>query len=467
MSNNAATIQRHKMKKQDMDIVTYTIVKGASAKSKVPQSVPTADHALNLGTIVARIRDKEGNQFKLRSRIILPCDNWSRGTISMPRKGAKGYELTAAAKSDFADWSVRLESICRLLPDRTTENVREAMDATADLNAEDVAALTADQLGKMLQWSDAAQGMGAVLRDYAENGMAKHKNEYQPLAPSTKKIVLTLAGAFDRYEAAHGQVTLATLNADKIQDFQSFLATEEPQEGKGRQRTGNRAVNSVSAMMGKLRTALKFIAKKYGVSLPHDIFTDILTQDYKQEPIYLNTEELNQLAAYRCDRPKQDNVRRAFIFQCLTGMRFGDLAALRSICKDEDGNPFIHYVANKTGEEAKVPLTPLALEQLNAEGAILDVPSLPTYNAAIKEIMETAGIKRMVPILAGKTINYEPICKHGSSHMARRTFVGRLINTDVSAEVVRSMSGHAEGSKAFARYYAITDAQKRKALATL
>ena len=51
-----------------------------------------------------------------------------------------------------------------------------------------------------------------------------------------------------------------------------------------------------------------------------------------------------------------------------------------------------------------------------------------------------------------------------SSHMARRTFCGNLYKRVKDPNIVASMSGHKEGSKAFARYREIDKDIKRDAL---
>lgn len=49
-----------------------------------------------------------------------------------------------------------------------------------------------------------------------------------------------------------------------------------------------------------------------------------------------------------------------------------------------------------------------------------------------------------------------------SSHLARRTFVGNLYNPVKDPNLVGSLSGHKDGSKAFARYREIDDQLERK-----
>ena len=57
-----------------------------------------------------------------------------------------------------------------------------------------------------------------------------------------------------------------------------------------------------------------------------------------------------------------------------------------------------------------------------------------------------------------------PISECASSHMARRTFCGNLYKRVKDPNIVASMSGHKEGSKAFARYREIDKDIKRDAL---
>lgn len=46
--------------------------------------------------------------------------------------------------------------------------------------------------------------------------------------------------------------------------------------------------------------------------------------------------------------------------------------------------------------------------------------------------------------------------------MARRTFIGNMYKKVKDPDLIGSMSGHVEGSKAFARYRTIDDDMKRE-----
>lgn len=75
-------------------------------------------------------------------------------------------------------------------------------------------------------------------------------------------------------------------------------------------------------------------------------------------------------------------------------------------------------------------------------------------NDNIRKAFKQAGLNRKVAVLNPLTRQHEikPLYEVASSHMARRTFVGGLYHKVQDPNAIGSMTGHAEGSKAFARY---------------
>lgn len=75
----------------------------------------------------------------------------------------------------------------------------------------------------------------------------------------------------------------------------------------------------------------------------------------------------------------------------------------------------------------------------------------------------------MVTILNPTTGKEEkrPINEVASSHMARRTFIGNLYKKVKDPNLVGSLSGHTEGSKAFARYREIDDEIKKEVVSLI
>ena len=73
-------------------------------------------------------------------------------------------------------------------------------------------------------------------------------------------------------------------------------------------------------------------------------------------------------------------------------------------------------------------------------------------------------MKRIVTVLNARTGQEEKriLYEVASSHMARRTFIGNLYKKVKDPNIVGSMSGHKEGSKAFARYREIDEDIKKE-----
>lgn len=186
-------------------------------------------------------------------------------------------------------------------------------------------------------------------------------------------------------------------------------------------------------------------------------------------PYYITIEERNAIADFDFSGSKSLEVQRdIFVFQCFVGCRVGDLMRLT---KDNIINGVLVYAPHKTKDEgeqalqARVPLHPKAIELIekykgsSPDGRLFPFISPQKYNDAIKEIFTRAEITRNVVIRNPKNGENEikPINEIASSHLARRTFVGNAYFKVSDPNIIGKMSGHVEGSKAFARYRKIED----------
>ncbi len=101
---------------------------------------------------------------------------------------------------------------------------------------------------------------------------------------------------------------------------------------------------------------------------------------------------------------------------------------------------------------------------VDEKGRLFPFISTQKYNQAIKDIFTLCGITRVVTVLNPKTGEEErkPLNEIASSHMARRTFVGNLYKKVKDPSLVGALSGHKEGSKAFARYRDIDEDIKKE-----
>lgn len=208
------------------------------------------------------------------------------------------------------------------------------------------------------------------------------------------------------------------------------------------------------------------------VTNPFDNF-EIGVQRYVAHPVFITIEERKLL--YQTDfsfNKSMETQRDIFVFQCMTGCRYGDM---KKLTEDNilDGS-YLQYVPSKTKHTKnpvipKVPLTKDALaiiekyKGVDKKGRLLPFATEDFYNKKLKEIFKIAGLTRNVQILNKNTGVPEmvPLCDYVSSHLARRTFIGNLYNKIKDPSLISVMSGHVESSRAFSRYRDIGDDARR------
>ena len=183
-------------------------------------------------------------------------------------------------------------------------------------------------------------------------------------------------------------------------------------------------------------------------------------------PFYLTLQERNTVADWDFSNNKYlERQRDIFIFQSLIGCRVSDLLKLtKDNIVHTDGVDAVQYIPRKTKDKKPVTVTvplndraKLLIKKYEGEdprGRLFQFKSSQKYNDDIKEILTICKIKRMVSVINPKTGKEEqrPINEIASSHMARRNFIGNLYKRVKDPNLIAAMSGHSEGSRAFARY---------------
>lgn len=307
-------------------------------------------------------------------------------------------------------------------------------------------------------------------------------------------IYLSLGRCLHRYEM-HRRATgdkdftleIDSLTADDLMRFEQFyrdewklydefpeIYTQYPAELRAHHKTHKpmkRGDNIVINMMRKLRAFYNWLfTQELTRNRPFDKYEGCRGEKYGT-PYYLTIEERDRIADYDLSqRPGLAVQRDIFVFQCLVGCRVSDLRNLRTSNVVRDA---IEYVAAKTKKDRnsviRVPLGARAKALVEKyagreDGRLFPFISDQRYNDAIKDICRVCGVDRLVTVINPTTGEDErrPICEVASSHMARRTFIGNLYKRVKDPNLVGSLSGHKEGSKAFARYRDIDDDMKRE-----
>lgn len=295
------------------------------------------------------------------------------------------------------------------------------------------------------------------------------------------------------YEKKEFNLDIDKINSDTLEDIESFLRNEHilyeeyPQiyeafpaiahAARKNIKPQPRGNNTICALFNKLRAFYNW-CNQQGITdnRPFDKYNGVTTEKYGT-PFYLTLEERNHIADFDLsNRPHLATQRDIFIFQCLIGCRVSDLLKMT---EENIINGAIEYIPHKTRDErpivVRVPLNERAKALINKYKEVGDKRKLfpfisaQKYNDAIKEVFKCCDITRMVTVLNPTTGKEEkrPINEVASSHMARRTFIGNLYKKVKDPNLVGSLSGHTEGSKAFARYREIDDEIKKEVVSLI
>ena len=231
-----------------------------------------------------------------------------------------------------------------------------------------------------------------------------------------------------------------------------------------------RGQNTINGILTKLRTFFIW-ANNVGKTTNNPFRNYAVEECVYGTPYYITIDERNKIYRTNLTRHPQLAVQRdVFVFQCLIGCRVGDLYKLT---RNNLIGGAVEYIPRKTKDghpvTVRVPLNSIAREILAryadyAGPGLFPLIAEQQYNRAIKRIFLTAGLKRKVTILnpLNREAEQRPIWKVASSHLARRAFVGNLYKQVKDPNLVGALSGHKEGSRAFARYRDIDEEMKNE-----
>lgn len=191
----------------------------------------------------------------------------------------------------------------------------------------------------------------------------------------------------------------------------------------------NLALNSVTSYFCKLRAALN-IAVDEELILVNPSLKVTIPKEIEVEREYLTIEEVKQLFKTEC---RYDVLKRAFLFSCLTGLRWIDIFYLDwSHLKKEGENWKVTFHQQKTkglqyhyiNEQAKLLLG----DDIQTSGRIFSGLKYSSYaNVAISQWVLKAGIH-----------------KHITFHCARHSYATMQLTLGTDLFTVSKLLGHSE-----------------------
>lgn len=408
----------------------------------------------------------EGKRLYVTTDVSVDVNLWDNKRGHLKAKAVMSYEDRTSITSSIENWKSWIRSSILAMLDRnielSSENLSEEINRLryADKNS---AKKNDSFFDLMDKWMDEVKVSPGRYRHY-----------------KALKNILRRYQAYKRISRPRFELTTKALNSDLLLEVETYILDEGeiaenmPELYEGRV-FNPRSQNYASGQMRILRAFTHWLQlKKIITDNPFEEFS--IKEEIYGTPIYISIEERNKLYNYDFSFNRAIETQRdVFVFQCLIGCRVSDLMALT---KNSVINGAIEYIAGKTKDNLpitiRVPLNDTAQDILYKYRGypgekLLPFISATKYNKAIKQAFTIAKLDRTVIVLNPVTRlpEQKPLYQVVSSHTARKTFIGNLYNKVKDPDLIASMSGHVEGSKAFKRYRAIEEDVKKELVGML
>ncbi len=144
-------------------------------------------------------------------------------------------------------------------------------------------------------------------------------------------------------------------------------------------------------------------------------------------PVHLNMDELIKLQEYQPTGRMYKKAKDLFMFQCLTGLDYGDLMTVgKRHILHHGGMSYIVKKRNKNGNESIIPYTDQARLIFEKYNYNLKILSNQKYNTILKTIAQKININ-----------------KHLTTHVGRKTFAMYMLNQEgYTLEALSKILGH-------------------------
>ncbi len=173
-----------------------------------------------------------------------------------------------------------------------------------------------------------------------------------------------------------------------------------------------------------------------------------------------------RLLLNKVENERLEKVRKLFVLQCATGLRYSDVIKIR---KNHIRDNHIFMNSTKTRQKLQIPLNDNSKDILNACNFDTSTISISNkkYNDYIKKLCKHVGIHQpfVKTSYRGNKEFPEDLKKYEimSSHHGRRFFITQNLINGVRPEVIMSMTGHVD-FRSFKKYIAVTDRSRVNAM---
>lgn len=231
------------------------------------------------------------------------------------------------------------------------------------------------------------------------------------------------------------RVTLDEVTTDWITGFVDYLSEEV---------TANAARTYLSKLNSMFREAVKD-----GLLMRNPMTGVDLPKKEETHREFLTIEEVRAMAAAECSN---NEVKRAFLFSCLTGLRFSDIKALKwGDIRQQGQFTRLVYKQQKTQKQEYLDISPQAVQYMGERGE--DNTNVFELGICVQTVCDA---------LRGWRKN-AGITKHITFHSGRHTFAVMMLDLGVDIYTVSKMLGHKD-IKTTQIYAELLDKRKQEAV---
>lgn len=231
---------------------------------------------------------------------------------------------------------------------------------------------------------------------------------------------------------AGNKIKFSMIDEKFVSGFVDYLKTAKNQNLNKNRESDYLAQNTQNKLCSKLNTVLKKAVREKIISEnPLDYIdrkdlpkTDPATREY------LTVEELKKLIDTDC---KNEHVKRAFLFCCLTGLRFSDVSNIRwqNFSLNNSGAYELRFRMQKNKKDIVIQISNEATKWLPEKGEPTDKVFKLSKNEAVNPILsewvEAAGINKDITF-----------------HCSRHTAATLNLSLGVPVAVVSKLMGHSK-----------------------
>ena len=225
------------------------------------------------------------------------------------------------------------------------------------------------------------------------------------------------------------------INNRKWEEFQHYLLTADRCYSD----------NYIRKICQEFKTYIESGLKE---GMPFDQFEyKFITKKRNKPAIWLERDEVMDLANVRTKSSEERNCKYLFLFQCITGFGYSEAINIRdeNIHRNEDGNIIIKIIRKKTGNHLTIPISKLGHTFLKRKKEYSDI-SRQAVNRVIKRLCKRAGINRSIEVVKYNNntplFDYKPLYKIVTSHVARKTFGRQFMKTHNNISALSHLYGH-------------------------